>query len=68
MRLPVHAAALAGTVPPAVAAQEAFALAIHDAFIVAAIVCAVGIVTSAVRGRAVGMPVPGAPAREDATA
>ena len=61
IRLPVHAAALAGTVPPAVAAQQAFALAIQDAFIVAAVLCAVGIVTSAVRGRVVPpgrMPVP----------
>ena len=66
VRLPVHLAALAGTVPPDVAAQDAFALAIHDAFIVAAIVCAFGIVTSAVRGPATVQVIERVPAREDA--
>ncbi|MGZ6296136.1 MAG: DHA2 family efflux MFS transporter permease subunit [Candidatus Limnocylindrales bacterium] len=49
-RLPVHFAQLAGHEPPAQAAQEALALAIHDAFIVAALLCGVGILTSALRG------------------
>ncbi len=49
IRLPVHMAGLAGT-----AADESAALAaaIHDAFVVAGLVCAVGIATSLVRGRA----------------
>jgi EmrB/QacA subfamily drug resistance transporter len=50
VRLPLHAAALAGTAAADRVAQEALALAIRDAFVVAAILCAVGIVTSAVRG------------------
>jgi EmrB/QacA subfamily drug resistance transporter len=67
-RLPVHLAALGGNVPPAVAAQQALALAIHDAFLLAALLCGIGIVTSAVRGRA---PVPSpaeTPVREEAVA
>jgi hypothetical protein len=66
-RMPVHLATLTGRVQPALASNEALVLAIHDAFIVAAIVCAVGIVTSLVRGPLV----PGraiAPARDDAAA
>jgi EmrB/QacA subfamily drug resistance transporter len=48
-RLPIHLAALAG--PPTAALHSvALAGAIHDAFVVAALVCAVGIVTSLVRG------------------
>lgn len=49
-RLPVHLATLAGHVDPAEGGRIAFALAIHDAFVVAAILCAVGIVTSLMRG------------------
>ena len=48
-RLPIHVAALGG--PPTAALHSvALAGAIHDAFVVAALVCAVGIVTSLVRG------------------
>jgi len=50
VRLPVHLAALGSTTAEATAA--AMALAIRDAFVVAAILCAVGVVTSAVRGSA----------------
>ncbi len=49
-RTPIHVAELAGRVGPGAAAQQGFVLAIHDAFVVAAIVCAAGIVTSLVRG------------------
>ena len=49
-RLPVHLAGLAGHVGPALAENDALVLAIHDAFIIAALVCATGIVTSLVRG------------------
>jgi EmrB/QacA subfamily drug resistance transporter len=66
VRLPVHLAALAGTVSPEVAAQDAFALAIHDAFIVAALLCAIGIVTSAVRGPSPVQLIERVPVREDA--
>jgi len=48
IRVPVHLAALGASTPGA--AQEAFVLAAEDAFAVAALVCAVGIVTSVVRG------------------
>jgi EmrB/QacA subfamily drug resistance transporter len=65
-RLPVHLGALAGKEPAGLAAQTALALAIEDAFIVAAILCAVGILTSAVRGTvpapAAGRPRPWSPA------
>ncbi len=50
IRTPVHVAALAGTTSAAAVARESLALAVHDAFIVAALVCCIGIVTSAVRG------------------
>jgi len=50
IRLPVHVATLAGHVDPAEGGRVAFALAIHDAFVVAAVLCAVGIVTSLMRG------------------
>ena len=66
MRLPVHLAALAGTASPEVAAQDAFALAIHDAFIVAAILCTFGIVTSLVRGPSAVRGIERVPVREDA--
>ena len=48
-RLPVHLAEL-GSPPTAALRNIALAGAIHDAFVVAALVCAVGIVTSLVRG------------------
>jgi MFS family permease len=48
-RLPIHLAELGG--PPTAALQSvALAGAIHDAFVVAALVCGAGIVTSLVRG------------------
>jgi EmrB/QacA subfamily drug resistance transporter len=50
VRTPVHLAALAGTAPATVVASESLALAIHDAFIVAAVLCCLGVVTSVVRG------------------
>jgi EmrB/QacA subfamily drug resistance transporter len=48
-RLPVHLAELGGA-PTAPLRNVALAGAIHDAFVVAALVCALGIVTSLVRG------------------
>ncbi len=48
-RLPVHLAAL-GNPPTAADHGVALAGAIHDAFVVAALVCSIGIVTSLVRG------------------
>jgi EmrB/QacA subfamily drug resistance transporter len=52
IRLPVHAAGLAGE--GSAAAGEALAMAIQDAFIVAALLCGIGIVTSALRGGPAG--------------
>src|SRR5665811_2174043 len=49
-RLPVHLAELGGGAPSAALRNVALAGAIHDAFVVAAVVCCVGIVTSLVRG------------------
>jgi EmrB/QacA subfamily drug resistance transporter len=49
-RLPVHLAELGGGTPSGALQSAALAGAIHDAFVVAAIVCCVGIVTSLVRG------------------
>jgi len=49
-RLPVHLADLGGLVPTAADHGAALAAAIHDAFVVAALVCAIGIVTSLIRG------------------
>ena len=51
IRMPVYIASLAGSGSPVAVAQEALASAIHDAFAVAAILCAFGIVTSLVRGK-----------------
>ena len=48
-RLPVHLAELGGA-PSAALRNAALAGAIHDAFVVAALVCCVGIVTSLIRG------------------
>jgi EmrB/QacA subfamily drug resistance transporter len=48
IRVPVHLAAIGASTPGA--AQEAFVLAAEDAFAAAALVCAIGIVTSVVRG------------------
>jgi MFS family permease len=49
-RLPVHLAELGGANPSAALRNAALAGAIHDAFVVAAVVCSLGIVTSLVRG------------------
>ena len=50
-RLPVHLSELAGGAAPTAADHaQALAGAIHDAFVVAAAVCAIAIVTSLVRG------------------
>jgi EmrB/QacA subfamily drug resistance transporter len=49
-RLPVHLAEMGGGAPTAAVRSAALAGAIHDAFVVAALVCCVGIVTSLVRG------------------
>ncbi|MGZ6339611.1 MAG: hypothetical protein ACXWNG_04525, partial [Candidatus Limnocylindrales bacterium] len=48
--LPVHLAELGGGAPTAALRSVALAGAIHDAFVVAAAVCGVGIVTSLIRG------------------
>jgi MFS family permease len=48
-RLPAYLDALAG-LPPDEALQQAFVMAAHDAFIVAALICSIGIVASLVRG------------------
>jgi EmrB/QacA subfamily drug resistance transporter len=58
-RLPVHLADLGGGAPTAALSRLALAAAIHDAFVVAAVVCCVGIVTSLVRGS--GRPAPAEP-------
>ncbi len=68
IRLPVHQAALAGTMPPAQAAGAALGMAIHDAFIAAAVLCTIGIVTSAVRGGLQSAAPAGVPGHEDAVA
>ena len=49
-RLPVHLAALGGGAPTDAMRNVALASAIHDAFMVAALICCVGIVASLVRG------------------
>jgi EmrB/QacA subfamily drug resistance transporter len=51
VRLPAHLAALEG-LPAGEAQREALVLAIHDAFIVAALICGIGIVASLLRGPA----------------
>ena len=61
-RLPVHLAELGGGAPTAAVRSAALAEAIHDAFVVAALVCCLGIVTSLVRGSSrSGHPTPTAP-------
>jgi EmrB/QacA subfamily drug resistance transporter len=61
-RLPVHLAELGGGAPTAAVRSAALAGAIHDAFVVAALVCCLGIVTSLVRGSSrSGHPTPTAP-------
>jgi hypothetical protein len=59
-RLPVHLGPVSGQVTAAMR-NQALAGAIHDAFVVAAIVCSVGIVTSLIRGPSrPGHPAPAA--------
>jgi EmrB/QacA subfamily drug resistance transporter len=61
-RLPVHLAELGSSAPTAAVRSAALAGAIHDAFVVAALVCCLGIVTSLVRGSSrPGHPMPTAP-------
>jgi hypothetical protein len=57
-RLPIHLAEVAGHGAPTVAMQNAaLAAAIHDGFVVAAVICSIGIVASLVRGsNRVGQP------------
>jgi EmrB/QacA subfamily drug resistance transporter len=50
-RIPVHLAELGAAASSAADQNAAFAAAVHDAFVVAAAVCGIGIVTSLVRGR-----------------
>jgi len=49
-RLPIHLAELSGGAPTAAVRNLALAGAIHDAFLVAAVICSLGIVASLVRG------------------
>jgi hypothetical protein len=49
-RMPVHLAQLGGGAPTAAMRNAALAGAIHDAFVVAAVICSLGIVASLVRG------------------
>jgi EmrB/QacA subfamily drug resistance transporter len=49
-RLPVHLAELSHGIPTAAMRTAALTSAIHDAFLVAALICCVGIVASLVRG------------------
>jgi hypothetical protein len=60
VRLPVHLTALGESVPAASRFGEAQTGAIHDAFMVAALICCIGIVASLVRGSR--QPAPAAPA------
>jgi EmrB/QacA subfamily drug resistance transporter len=63
-RLPFHLAEQGGGAPSAALRTVALAGAIHDAFVVAAVVCCVGIVTSLVRGSSrPGRVEPAGPAR-----
>jgi MFS family permease len=50
-RTPVHLRDLASSLPQAQVQREAFILAMHDAFYVAAAVCTVGIIASLIRDR-----------------
>ncbi len=49
-RLPVHVAEVGGNASTGIVPPAALAGAIHDAFVVAALVCGLGIVTSLIRG------------------
>ena len=67
VRLPAHLAALEG-LPAGEAQREALVLAIHDAFIVAALICGVGIVASLLRGPATPSASQGAVPRAEPSA
>ena len=54
LRLPGHLAELAGLPSPEAVQGVAFGLAVRDAFVLAAIVCCVAVVTSLVRGGGAG--------------
>jgi EmrB/QacA subfamily drug resistance transporter len=63
-RLPVHLAELGGATAGVAVRRAALAGSIHDAFVVAALVCCLGIVTSLVRGSSrPGRPEPAVVAR-----
>jgi hypothetical protein len=49
-RLPIHLAELGGGAPTAAMRNVALAGSIHDAFLIAAVICSLGIVASLVRG------------------
>jgi EmrB/QacA subfamily drug resistance transporter len=51
-RLPIHLAETGGGAPSAAVRSAALAGAIHDAFVIAALICGIGIVTSLIRGSA----------------
>ena len=54
LRLPIHLAEAGAAEGAAGAADAALVAAIHDAFVVAALICSIGIVTSLVRGGGAG--------------
>ena len=61
-RLPIHLAELGGGAPTTAMQNVALASAIHDAFMVAALICCVGIVASLIRGSSrLGQPAAGQP-------
>jgi EmrB/QacA subfamily drug resistance transporter len=62
-RLPIHLTELGGGAPTVAMRNVALAGAIHDAFLVAAVICSLGIVASLVRGSSrSGQPAPNQPA------
>jgi hypothetical protein len=68
-RLPIHLGNLGGGPATAAVRSAALAGAIHDAFVVAALVCSLGIVTSLIRGSSrPGHPAVGAAAAPAVTA
>ena len=63
-RLPVHLASESGGTPAA-QASAALAAAIHDAFVIAAVICCIGIATSLVRGSGGSSRGSGGPSRAE---